>query len=394
MSSLLISRSADLKRLRDDGYEISIKAGHLLMANVPYVNASKEVKRGVLVTDLTLAGDVTAPPASHVVWFVGEQPCHKDGREIAQIKHDVSKKDLGGGLVADRSFSNKPPGGYPDYYEKMTRYATIIANEAAAIEPAATPRTFAAIPSESDESSVFHYIDTASSRAGIVATASKLSGLKVGIIGLGGTGAYVLDLVAKCPVDEIHLWDGDVFLQHNAFRAPGAPSLDELKKRPSKVARLAEMYSRMHRGIAPHERHIDAESVGNLRGLDFVFICIDKNEPKRVIVESLEALGTRFVDVGMGVLLVDEHLIGILRVTTSTPAMREHVRGKHRVPFAANDGDDDYSRNIQIAELNAMTAALAVIKWKKLYGFYQDLEHEHHTTYTINVNMMTGEDIP
>jgi hypothetical protein len=31
-----------------------------------------------------------------------------------------------------------------------------------------------------------------------------------------------LDFVAKTPVEEIHLFDSDVFLQHNAFRAPGA----------------------------------------------------------------------------------------------------------------------------------------------------------------------------
>jgi hypothetical protein len=70
------------------------------------------------------------------------------------------------------------------------------------------------------------------------------------------------------------------------------------------------------------------------------------------------------------------------------------VRGRHRVSFTGDDVVDDYSRNIQIAELNAMSAALAVIKWKKMYGFYQDLEHEHHSTYSINVNMMTSEDIP
>ena len=40
-----------------------------------------------------------------------------------------------------------------------------------------------------------------------------------------------------------------------------------------------------------------------------------------------------------------------------------------------------YSHNIQIAELNALNAALAVIKWKKLAGFYVDLEGEHFTVY-------------
>jgi hypothetical protein len=54
--------------------------------------------------------------------------------------------------------------------------------------------------------------------------------------------------------------------------------------------------------------------------------------------------------------------------------------------------ENDYSHNIQIAELNALNAALAVIKWKKLCGFYQDLEREHCSVYTINGNHIANED--
>jgi len=46
---------------------------------------------------------------------------------------------------------------------------------------------------------------------------------KVAIIGLGGTGSYILDLVAKTPVKEIHLFDADALLNHNAFRHPARP---------------------------------------------------------------------------------------------------------------------------------------------------------------------------
>jgi hypothetical protein len=53
----------------------------------------------------------------------------------------------------------------------------------------------------------------------------------------------------------------------------------------------------------------------------------------------------------------------------------------------------EYSTNIQIAELNALNAALAVIKWKKLAGFYQDLDFEHHCSYTIGGNMLRNEDV-
>ena len=108
-----------------------------------------------------------------------------------------------------------------------------------------------------------------------------------------------------------------------------------------------------------------------------------------MIFDKLGEAGVPFIDVGMGVHLGDGSLRGILRVTTSTVEKREHVEGK--VPFTGSGGND-YSTNIQIADLNALNAALAVIKWKKLFGFYNDLEGEQSSTYTIDGNVLTNED--
>ena len=386
----LLNHSPDLKRLRDEGFEVEVRGGYLLIST-PYVNSNKEIKIGTLVSELTLAGNKTAKPNTHVVHFRGEHPCHKNGAEIEQIKHKSNQQALTDDLVINHSFSNKPIGGYMDYYQKMTSYIDIISHPAQAIDSSVTAKTFKIIESEAEES-VFNYIDTASSRAEINVITDKLKRGNVGILGLGGTGAYVLDLVAKTPVPQIHIFDGDKYLQHNAFRSPGAPSLDELKKVQSKVAYYNELYSKMHRGIVPHEYYIDSLNLDKLKWLDFVFICIDKGKVKEIIIEKLEELGISFIDVGMGIEIVEEELIGILRVTTSTEKKREHVRNNNRISFSDGDDDDDYSKNIQIADLNMLNAALAVIKWKKLCGFYQDYEQEHHCTYSLNVNMLISDD--
>jgi hypothetical protein len=42
------------------------------------------------------------------------------------------------------------------------------------------------------------------------------------------------------------------------------------------------------------------------------------------------------------------------------------------------DEDDPYTENIQIAELNALNATLAVLWWKKLMGVYHDRGLPHH----------------
>ncbi len=272
----------------------------------------------------------------------------------------------------------------------MTTYVAIISSPAQSLAPKVTPRIFPVFEA-SEEESVFKYIDTASSRAGINAVTRKLEPGKAGIVGVGGTGAYVLDLVAKTLVKEILLYDGDVFSQHNAFRSPGAPSVDELTQKPLKVQYFRELYSKMRRGIVAHDCHIQASNVDQLREMDFVFLCLDAGGNKRLIVERLEEWGKPFIDVGMGVQLVDESLLGVLRITTSTNEKRDHVGLKGRIPFS-EAGNNEYSQNIQIADLNALNASLAVIKWKKLHGFYKDLEKEYYTTYTVDGNNIINED--
>jgi len=345
----------------------------------------------VLVSELTLAGDVTARPSTHVISFAGSHPCNKDGVEINQIRHSASVRRIDDTLTVDRSFSAKPPQGYRDYYEKVTAYVRILETAAQFIEPGATARVFPAMETDEDDS-VFNYVDTSSSRGGTSGLAAKMAGQRIGIIGVGGTGSYVLDFVAKTPVREIHLFDDDVFSQHNAFRSPGAASLEELQSKPKKAIYFRQKYSRMHRGIVAVDARIDSSNVELLRQLDFVFLCLDKGGAKAAIIETLEETGVPFIDVGMGVELIDGALFGVLRVTTSTAAKRDHVRVKNRIPLSDREDDDDYARNIQIAELNALNAALAVIRWKKLLGFYHDPEREHHCTYTIDGNCLINED--
>ena len=92
----------------------------------------------------------------------------------------------------------------------------------------------------------------------------------------------------------------------------------------------------------------------------------------------------------MGIHLSDGSLAGLLKVTTSTPTKRDHFRV--RVSFTEG-GNNEYERNIQVADLNALNAALAVIKWKKLFGFYLDQEREHCTLYAIAGNTLINEDV-
>ena len=101
MSQRPISLSADLKRLRDEGYQVEIRSAHLLVHGIPYVNSRRTVARGVLVSTLTLAGDTTGPPDTHMAYFIGDYPCNADGSEIDQIRNSSREFRLGDQLTAE-----------------------------------------------------------------------------------------------------------------------------------------------------------------------------------------------------------------------------------------------------------------------------------------------------
>lgn len=380
MSRRPIARSADLLRLQNEGYDLDIRGGYLLVRNVPYVTSQATVRYdGILISTLEMSDDVTSRPSDHRGFWTGEHPCHSDGRKITSIEHGAAPQHFSEGVRADFTFSAKAP--YRDYHHKITTYLGRITGEATKIDPHATAQTFPAIPAEGG-GEIFKYIDTATSRAGIGSVNAKVAGQKIGIIGLGGTGSYVLDLVAKTPVAEIHLFDGDVFSQHNAFRCPGAAGHAELAAKPKKAAHFQGIYEKMRRGIIGHDVYMDEEHLALLDGLDFVFICADRGPVKKKIVERLIANGTSFVEVGMGVMLVDGKLSGIVRTTTSTANTRDEA-APHISYEDGDGGANEYASNIQIAELNALNAAIAVIQWKKLYGFYQDTREQYYTGFAV-----------
>ncbi|WP_214417248.1 NUDIX domain-containing protein [Sphaerisporangium fuscum] len=94
-----------------------------------------------------------------------------------------------------------------------------------------------------------------------------------------------------------------------------------------------------------------------LSGATFVFLASHDALSKATIMEWLEAHDVPFIDVGMGVEEIDGRLTGLLRVSTSLPGRRGQAR--RRIPPPAPE-HDDYGRNIQTSDLNALDALLAV----------------------------------
>ena len=386
MSQELINHSDDLKKLQNEGYEIDVKSGYGIISHIPYLKANGEIDYGTLVSSIAFEGDKAKYNGDHVIYFSGDQPCNADGTEITQIKHSDSNSILAG-INVKRSFSNKPDENYKNYYEKFVNYINIISSRAIDKDNSVTARTFKKVVTE--EESVFQYVDTNSSRAGIDNCNKKILNKKIAIIGLGGTGTYILDLVSKTNVKEIHLIDGDVFCQHNAFRSPGAASKEIFTKSLSKVSYFKEIYQNMHKNIIEHDIFINEENVNILKDMDFVFISIDSGIARNLIVDYLVSEKIPFIDTGIGLQNINDTINGLIRTTVFDKNNYDRISAY--IDFD-EDGDDVYNTNIQIAECNALNATIAVIEWKKYFNIYENANSKCQNVYSIEMGEIVHED--
>lgn len=382
--------SPHIQKLVDERYDVEIiEDKWLLVKRVPYLNEDLEVRYATLVSDIEMAGnDVKVNLRNHPIYFIGTQPYRIDGTKLNANNSD--KKKLHPSLTVDFYFSykklNRP---YTDYYEKMSHYVHIFSKHAIGKDPTVTFNLGSLTTVPNDFPFVYSDCNSASPEAD--ALIRKFLDMKIAIIGMGGTGAYILDFVCKTPVAEIHLFDGDYLHNKNAFRSPGATSIEDLTDIQRKTDYFRNEYSRLHTNIIPHPGNIKEDNLEQLRDLSFVFISIDKSKIKKSIIAYLESKGIPFVDVGMGIQIVDTGVLGSIRTTLSTKEHRSHVHEKNRIKFGENE-NNDYSSLPQIAELNALNAAFAVIKWKKYCGFYHDQDKEYHSKYILSNNYILNND--
>lgn len=384
-TSRLSPDSPSLERLRNEAYSLRLGNGYLVVDDVPYLKQDGTVDRTSIVMSADIGPHGPDSPASHVVFVTGHQP------------HDERGEALGGVTSHRKTFaqdvpevlwqvSRKPPSGHYDtFYDKVVTLVRVLSNCAQRVQPEAVPQTgraFTLLPEES----VFLYSDTYSTRAGILLHSQKLSRLRVAIVGLGGTGSFVLDFISKTHLREIHLYDADVFSTHNAFRRPGPTPVDVFDptaggfERPMKVKILADEAATMRRGVVAHPVRVDATNAADLAEFDFVFICMDASEDKRALVEVLMGANVPFSDTGLGLTASDTGLRGQVRATTYRPGSTFDYEGALSYE---REHDDVYSSNVQVAELNALAAVMAVVKFKQMFGLFDDDRGALHSVYSV-----------
>ncbi|QQS40356.1 MAG: ThiF family adenylyltransferase [Acidobacteriota bacterium] len=365
----LVSHNPDIGKLLEKGYAIAFDSNYLIIRDIPYLNENGDLELGAIVSKYVSVDGRRIAQEDHQVLFAGSIPHDLSGKPIPNLgggPHSLSLSSACNDVVVERSFSNKPTvgGKFPDFFEKIESYVTIIAGPAIS-RHGANPLTYRAV--EEIPHSVFKFHDTLTSRAEITELAERLKDEVVAIIGLGGTGAYLLDFLVRTPVKEIRAFDFDLYHVHNAFRSPGRVTASEFDKKKSNV--YARRYKNFRERLFFYDKSVDTTCAEDLDEVTFAFVCVDKGSSRNGIFDLLIPKGISFIDVGMGLNKKSGPIEGLVRTTYYSAEDSQATRNMGLAP-TSDEADDIYNTNIQISELNALNAALAVIKFKQLKGFY------------------------
>jgi hypothetical protein len=369
----LVSHNEDLRQLVERGYAIAFDGAHLIVRDIPYLDAAGALRWAAFVVKLVFVDDKCVVQDDHQIYFSGGVPHNVDGTPVQNLAggpHQIALSEKAKDVVVQRSFSNKPrsTGKFENFFDKIESYVALIAGPAMS-RHGVSPYTYR-IDESDQEPSVFKLQDTLTSRAEITELNRKFAGDIVAIIGLGGTGSFVLDYIVKTPVKEVRAFDLDPYHVHNAFRSPGRLALGELGKPKAEV--YADRYDNFRHGLRLEAKMLDSTSAGDLEGVTFAFVCVDKGSARGELFNLLIGKNIPFIDVGMGPSLSKDGLIkGMLRTTYYSPETAAAVVASGHAE-TRDAPEDVYRTNIQIAELNALNAAIAVVRFKQLRGFYAD----------------------
>jgi hypothetical protein len=393
MFQKLVSHNEDIRRLVEKGYAVGFDSIYLIVRDILYLDEKLERRVGAIVTKLVFTDSDHVAQEDHQIFFAGSHPHNTDGSQISNLgggETTLALSEAATDVVVQRQFSNKPIVNgqkvpFTDFFAKIESYVGIISGPAIA-RHGGTVLTFRSVEKVADDS-VFKIHDTLTSRAEITDLANKFKNEIVAVIGLGGTGAYLLDFLVKTPVKEIRGFDVDPFHVHNAFRSPGRFEDAEFKR--SKADVYQGRYENFRHGLKLTAKFVDSSCVEDLEGVTFAFVCVDKGSSRAGIFDLLIAKKIPFIDVGMGLSRKNGPISGMMRATYYSDQEAQQVRDMALAPLG-DQPDDVYKTNIQISELNALNAAMAMIRYKQLKGFYLDDDsHAFNCLFGLSDSKMT-----
>ena len=371
MSATLTSHDGGLDRVVQAGLDYTIEGDTLTVGPIPYRLKSGGLGHGELICHVEREGSRLRAPSDHTVgWVAEDRPHSRSGAVLEKLIHHDESQEWPNGAISICGMSRKSHDrGYNDYGEKMLAYARLIAKE--------TGRTW---KRDSIGSGLIadgnNMVDqeTGLTRSMIGDKDKLFKQEKLAVIGAGGTGGFIIDLIAKCNVASIDIYDDDIVSQHTQLRWPGVVNRNVVEEHKNKAEYLAQVYaSRTNRNIKGHALRVGGSNLTYFKDKTMVFVAIDRGPDRRAILTELTKMNVNFIDCGIDMRRAADGLTASARVVRT--AVRDDRDKRMEVVTKTPDkdaGEGMYEAAIQTAEVNALNAALAVIAWKQGIGFYKD----------------------
>ena len=222
--------------------------------------------------------------------------------------------------------------------------------------------------------------ETYETRANLVVVQERIRDLSVAIVGLGGTGSYIFDLLARTPVKRIVIVDNDEIHLKNLMRCPGGVDRDTMKRvhqdRIKKVHYYESTHSDLPVEIIALAEYANGDISERLKELDvgFVFVAMghspgyEHGRPDDVYA-GLAMAEIPFIDSGISLRLEGGRLAGSVRITRCAAGASTWEQD---IPKVGLKGAEDLYHNIQLPEVNSLGAVMAVLEWRRMSGQYQD----------------------
>ncbi len=372
MSPTPTNHETELAEVLQAGFDCCVEDDTLTVGPIPYRLSGGGVGHGSLICHLVRNGGDIAPPNDHTVaWIADEVPHHRDGRPMDRLMIDQTGNTWSNGATSICVMSRRGPEPYPTYGQKMVTYVRLIAREAVAHWRATGPGAIAVRDAN-------HLVDheTGLNRARVGHLNALLAKENIAVVGAGGTGAHIVDLISKSNVRQIDIYDPDHVSVHTQLRWPGVVERRTVEERTNKAEYLAALYARRtNRNIRGHPYAINKGNLTYLNGKSMVFVAIDNGPARREVLTGLADVGVNFIDCGIDLQGNDGPLTASLRVVRCQSEQSAEKRSELATFAPGGDvalDDDLYAQNIQTGEMNSLNAALAVIAWKQGIGFYRD----------------------
>ena len=381
------NHEAQLAEVLQAGFDCCVEDDTLTVGPIAYRLASGGIGHGSLICHLNRNGEDIAPPTDHTAAWIGDEvPHQRGGGPMDRLIINQSRNTWSNGETSVCVMSRRRPEPYPNYGQKMLTYARLIAREAVAGWRAGNPGVIVV-------KDVNHLVDheTGLNRARVGHLNALVAKENVAVIGAGGTGAHIVDLVSKSNVQQIDIYDPDYVSAHTQLRWPGIVERRIVEEKTNKAEYLAALYAkRTNRNIRGHPFAIDKDTLTYLTGKTMVFVAIDNGPARREILTGLADMGLNFIDCGIDLQGDDGPLTASLRIIRCQNEQSPEKRSELATlaPGRANVADDDlYAQNIQTGEMNSLNAALAVIAWKQGIGFYRDAYGYRRSRMHMTSNM-------